>query len=57
MSTTKTLTPVVLEQASQALSKLLYQSQQAAGGAAQAGGDGKKPGDEEVVDAEFEVKE
>ncbi len=47
-----------LEQASQALSKLLYQSQQAAaGGAAQTGGDGKKPGDEEVVDAEFEVKE
>ena len=46
-----------LEQASQALSKLLYQSQQAGAGAAQAGGDGKKPGDEEVVDAEFEVKE
>ncbi len=46
-----------LEQASQALSKLLYQSQQAAGGGAQAAGDGKKPGDEEVVDAEFEVKE
>jgi len=48
-----------LEQASQALSKLLYQSQQSAGAGAgaQAAADGKKPGDEEVVDAEFEVKE
>jgi molecular chaperone DnaK len=51
-----------LEQASHALSKTLYEAQQAGGaahGAAQPGGasDGKKPGDEEVVDAEFEVKE
>ena len=48
-----------LEQASHALSKVLYESQQAAGAAEpQAGAaDGQKPGDEEVVDAEFEVKE
>lgn len=50
-----------LEQASHALSKAMYEKQQAgaAGGpsGAAAGGDGKKPGDEEVVDAEFEVKE
>ena len=50
-----------LEQASHALSKVLYEAQQA-GGAAGAGagasaGDGKKPGDDEVVDAEFEVKD
>jgi len=48
-----------LEQASHALSKTLYESAQR--GAAQPGGqpagDGKTPGDEEVVDAEFEVKE
>ncbi len=50
-----------LEQASHALSKLLYESQPAgdagAAGGAQAAADGNKPGDEEVVDAEFEVKE
>jgi molecular chaperone DnaK len=49
-----------LEQASHALSKTMYETKQAGGaapGAEQAGGDGKKPGDEEVVDAEFEVKE
>jgi molecular chaperone DnaK len=49
-----------LEQASHALSKALYESQQAGAGAAgaQPGADGgKKPGDDEVVDAEFEVKE
>jgi molecular chaperone DnaK len=51
-----------LEQASHALSKAMYEKQQQAGPAggpsgAGAGGDSKKPGDEEVVDAEFEVKE
>jgi molecular chaperone DnaK len=49
-----------LEQASHALSKAMYEKQQGAAGGpadAAAGGDGKKPGDEEVVDAEFEVKE
>ncbi len=49
-----------LEQASHALSKVLYESQQAGAGAAGAGASaesGKKPGDDEVVDAEFEVKE
>jgi len=49
-----------LEQASHALSKTLYESRQpgAAGpGGQQQPGDGKAPGDEEVVDAEFEVKE
>ncbi len=49
-----------LEQASHALSKTLYESRQgAAAGAGPSGqpGDGKKPGEEEVVDAEFEVKE
>ncbi len=49
-----------LEQASHALSKVLYESQQAAGGGAaqpQGAADGQQPGDEEVVDAEFEVKE
>ncbi|MEX0977309.1 MAG: molecular chaperone DnaK, partial [Pirellulales bacterium] len=48
-----------LEQASHALSKALYETQQkaTAGGAAQTAPDGKQPGDEEVVDAEFEVKE
>jgi molecular chaperone DnaK len=50
-----------LEQASQALSKTLYETRQGAGAAAgansgQTSGDGKA-GDEEVVDAEFEVKE
>ncbi len=48
-----------LEQASHALSKAMYGAQ-AAGGAqpgATGGGDGKKPGEEEVVDAEFEVKD
>jgi molecular chaperone DnaK len=49
-----------LEQASHALSKVLYESQQAGAGTAGAGASadgGKKPGDDEVVDAEFEVKE
>jgi molecular chaperone DnaK len=51
-----------LEQASHALSKTLYETQQAAGaGAAGADGsaapEGKAPGDDEVVDAEFEVKD
>ncbi|MBI3838360.1 MAG: molecular chaperone DnaK [Planctomycetia bacterium] len=47
-----------LEQASHALSKTMYESRQAAGaGTAQPAGDGKTPGEEEVVDAEFEVKE
>jgi molecular chaperone DnaK len=48
-----------LEQASHAVSKVMYESQQAgAAGGAQASADGaSKPGDEEVVDAEFEVKE
>jgi len=50
-----------LEQASHALSKTLYETRQGASAGAgpeQAkGGDGKKPGDEEVVDAEFEVKD
>ncbi len=49
-----------LEQASHALSKTLYETQQPPG--ADAGADGSaapenKPGDDEVVDAEFEVKE
>jgi molecular chaperone DnaK len=48
-----------LEQASHALSKTLYEAQQGAG--ATAGGsaapESKSPGDDEVVDAEFEVKE
>ncbi|HEX3870363.1 MAG TPA: Hsp70 family protein, partial [Pirellulales bacterium] len=49
-----------LEQASHALSKTLYQSQQpggAAGAESQAAGDGKRPDEDEVVDAEFEVKD
>ena len=54
-----------LEQASHAFSKTLYESTQAgagpgATGSAGAGGgptDGKKPGEEEAIDAEFEVKE
>jgi molecular chaperone DnaK len=50
-----------LEQASHALSKTLYEGQQRAtggdGGAGPTASDGKQPGDEEVVDAEFEVKE
>jgi molecular chaperone DnaK len=47
-----------LEQASHALSKTLYETRQPAGaGAEQPSGDGKKPGEDEVVDAEFEVKE
>jgi molecular chaperone DnaK len=49
-----------LEQASHALSKAMYEKQQTSGGGASGtteAGDGKKPGDEEVVDAEFEVKE
>ena len=41
-----------------ALSKALYENRQPdAGAAGQAAGDGKKPGDDEVVDAEFEVKD
>ncbi len=61
-----------LEQASHAFSKQLYESAQAAGAAGAAAGgpggagsagaaggaaDGKKPGEEEAIDAEFEVKE
>jgi len=50
-----------LEQASHALSKAMYESQQqqpgAEGAAGEAAGEAKKPGDEEVVDAEFEVKD
>jgi molecular chaperone DnaK len=56
-----------LEQASHAFSKTLYEAAQAgaAAGAAGAGAadaaagaaDGKKPGEEEAIDAEFEVKE
>jgi molecular chaperone DnaK len=48
-----------LEQASHALSKVMYEAQQkqAAGGAQPPPGDGQKPGEEEVVDAEFEVKD
>jgi molecular chaperone DnaK len=47
-----------LEQASHALSKSMYETRQTAGSAAgQPAGDGKKPGEDEVVDAEFEVKE
>jgi molecular chaperone DnaK len=47
-----------LEQASHALSKSMYEAKQTAGGPdGAAGGAGKKPGDDEVVDAEFEVKE
>ncbi len=54
-----------LEQASHAFSKTLYESAQAAGqpgatgaaGGAAAAGDGKKSGEEEAIDAEFEVKE
>ena len=50
-----------LEQASHALSKSMYEAN-AAGGAAAGGaqpgpGAGKSPGDDEVVDAEFEVKD
>jgi molecular chaperone DnaK len=49
-----------LEQASHAFSKTLYESAQAAGGGAAGGSagaaDGKKPGEEEAIDAEFEVK-
>ncbi len=52
-----------LEQASHAFTKQLYEAAQAAaGGAAGAApegapaGDGKKPGEEEAIDAEFEVK-
>ena len=46
-----------LEQASHAVSKVMYESQAAGAGGAQPAADGAKPGDEEVVDAEFEVKE
>ncbi|MGE0693111.1 MAG: molecular chaperone DnaK [Pirellulales bacterium] len=52
-----------LEQASHALSKTLYETQQGAGATAGAGPsgagatDGKSAGDDEVVDAEFEVKD
>jgi molecular chaperone DnaK len=50
-----------LEQASHAVSKTLYESGQAAGagaGAAAAENGGAKPsGDEDAIDAEFEVKE
>jgi molecular chaperone DnaK len=47
-----------LEQASHALSKTLYEARQAgAGEPGKAAADGKTPGEEEVVDAEFEVKE
>jgi molecular chaperone DnaK len=49
-----------LEQASHALSKTLYETRPGASagpGPEQASGGGKKPGDEEVVDAEFEVKD
>ena len=47
-----------LEQASHALSKSMYEAKQTAGGPdGAAGSAGKKPGDDEVVDAEFEVKE
>ena len=47
-----------LEQASHALSKTLYETRQPAGaGTEQPSGDGKKAGEDEVVDAEFEVKE
>jgi molecular chaperone DnaK len=47
-----------LEQASHALSKTMYESRQTAGAdTAQPAADGKTPGEEEVVDAEFEVKE
>jgi len=52
-----------LEQASHAFSKTLYESAQAAGAGAAGGAtgtagatDGKKPGEEEAIDAEFEVK-
>jgi molecular chaperone DnaK len=48
-----------LEQASHAFSKTLYDSAQKAGagaGGAAGGGDGKKPGEDEAIDAEFEVK-
>ena len=49
-----------LEQATHALSKHMYESQQAAGGgaaAAEAGADGQAAGgDENVIDAEFEKK-
>ena len=50
-----------LEQASHALSKTLLEAQQAAGGAGgggeQAAPEAKSPGDDEIVDAEFEVKD
>jgi molecular chaperone DnaK len=55
-----------LEQSSHAFAKTLYEGQQAAAGAGAAagatggaapGGDGKKPGEEEAIDAEFEVNE
>ena len=55
-----------LEQASHAFSKTLYESAQAGATAGAAGpgatgsasaADGKKPGEEEAIDAEFEVKE
>ncbi len=46
-----------LEQASHAVSKVMYESQAAGAGSAQPAADGNKPGDEEVVDAEFEVKD
>jgi molecular chaperone DnaK len=47
-----------LEQASHALSKTLYETRQAgAGEPGKAAADAKTPGEEEVVDAEFEVKE
>jgi molecular chaperone DnaK len=47
-----------LEQASHALSKTMYESRQTAGAdTAQPAADGKTPGEEEVVDAEFEVKD
>jgi molecular chaperone DnaK len=50
-----------LEQASHALSATLYSGGARPGGAAgdgtaQASGDGKRNGDEETIDAEFEVK-
>lgn len=49
-----------LEQASHAFSKTLYEASGAAGaapGADPTAGDGKKPGEDEAIDAEFEVKE
>ncbi len=45
-----------LDAASQAFSKVLYEQSEAAGGAEEAGNDGSSDGDDDAIDADFEVK-